>query len=1086
MALIAAIAIGSHTLSAWQNQIDGELRDSRGTPLAGAIVELRSGATRVTGTSENDGHFALSGAAPGSYTLSVKHNGATATSAQPITLPHAGVLRLEWSAIGELILAAESAAQTGTGGEQLSSKAVSELPLNKRDFSQLLLLAAGTMTDTNGAANFTQQFAVNGQRGTAAVFAMDGADSSDPEMGGATFSNFNVDAVQEIRSSSGWMPAEIGRGAAGFTDIITRSGTDAIHGSAFEFLRNAALDARNFFDRRSLANPGRIPPFIRNEFGLTNGGPIVRGRTYYFAEFQGFRQVLGTTQVLSVPTAAERTGLDTTAFPGDTLTVPVDSRIAKLLARYPLPNDPQGPYGARTFATSSKVTVVSNQFSARIDHRLSDKAQLFGRFSLNQIEGPTTNPSQTAIARDFAVDFVDHQRNAVITYRRTPSARLTWDLSVSFTRTTPSFPSLNHTDPALKFGDGLYEPFNNAAGSVIGAFGNLFQVRHNVTFVSGRHTWKAGAEIRANRDTTVYGTSPNGEYQFGGGTAYSPVEIRSASGAHNIHAGDPLPDSLTGLLTASAFTYSLAVAPAMFAQGDHIGDSAIHRDAYNFYLQDSWKLTPRLQLEYGIRYEINSRIREGGKRTSAPLLARETGVVPGSRFLINPDPAFRLDKNGWGPRVALRWSASPKTRVLAGAGVTTVLPNLWQDNALTGGTPFVLYPRLTAAPGQPIRFGTTITPEQIPVAYTPAGTPVFATGNSKDVPANTQMDVLRYERDLAALTPDGQITPLNVAGISPDFQNGYIGTWTAGIEQQFRSTTFNASYVGTAGVKLQSMDYPNGFTGADAAFAPYTQFDSTGRVTGGFGPLSLITNRSHSTYHALQLSAQNTLGKLGLGFQASYTLAKSIDDTSAVLGNLTAPQDPFHTRADKGPSSFDIRQAATFSLFQDLRHGFQVLGIGTFLSGLPFTIYSGVQQTGVGSNGSDRPDQIGVPALSTSRTVREDYFGLGLDNPSFFRIPTQVPGGTGPNRGRFGALGRNTFRGPGLRNFDIALIKDTPLLRRSGAERVTLQFRTEIFNVFNLVNFGLPSNIVLGPGFGQISRTAATSRQIQFSVKIIY
>ena len=232
------------------------------------------------------------------------------------------------------------------------------MPLNKRDFSQLLLLAAGTMTDTNGAANFTQQFAVNGQRGTAAVFAMDGADSSDPEMGGATFTNFNVDAVEEIRSSSGWMPAEIGRGAAGFTDIITRSGTNALHGSVFEFLRNAALDARNFFDQRSIAQPERIPPFIRNEFGLTNGGPVVipglyngRDRTFYFAEYQGFRQVLSDTEVIPVPTAAERSGLDTTAFPGDTLIVPVDPRIAKILARYPLPNDPTGPYGARTFAT---------------------------------------------------------------------------------------------------------------------------------------------------------------------------------------------------------------------------------------------------------------------------------------------------------------------------------------------------------------------------------------------------------------------------------------------------------------------------------------------------------------------------------------------------------------------------------------------------------------------------------------------------------------------------------------------------------------------------------------------------------------
>ncbi|MGD0128638.1 MAG: hypothetical protein ABSF46_25035 [Terriglobia bacterium] len=250
-----------------------------------------------------------------------------------------------------------------SGGERLSKQEVSTLPLNKRDFSALLLLAAGTMTDTNGAANFTQQFAVNGQRGVTTVFAMDGIDTTDPEMGGSTFSNFNVDAIQEVRSSSGVIPAEIGHGAAGFTEIITRTGTDDLHGSVFEFLRNSALDSRNFFDERSPVSPGRLPHFVRNEFGFTLGGPVVipgiyngRKRTYFFGQYQGFRQVLGTTQVLSVPTVLERKGVDNTAFPGDILLVPVNPQIAAVLARYPLPDDPQGPFGDRTYAAPAPVT----------------------------------------------------------------------------------------------------------------------------------------------------------------------------------------------------------------------------------------------------------------------------------------------------------------------------------------------------------------------------------------------------------------------------------------------------------------------------------------------------------------------------------------------------------------------------------------------------------------------------------------------------------------------------------------------------------------------------------------------------------
>ena len=155
-------------------------------------------------------------------------------------------------------------------------------------------------------------------------------------------------------------------------------------------------------------------------------------------------------------------------------------------------------------------------------------------------------------------------------------------------------------------------------------------------------------------------------------------------------------------------------------------------------------------------------------------------------------------------------------------------------------------------------------------------------------------------------------------------------------------------------------------------------------------------------------------------------------------------------------------------------------------TGLPFTVYSGIQQTAAGTSGADRPDQVGAPVLSTSRKVREDYFGAGANNASYFSIPIGVAGGTGPNRGVFGTLGRNTFRGPGMRSFDMALIKDTPLVSRGGSERAALQFRAEIFNVFNIVNFGLPSNVLLGPGFGEITRTAGTSRQIQFSLKLIY
>jgi hypothetical protein len=247
-----------------------------------------------------------------------------------------------------------------------------------------------------------------------------------------------------------------------------------------------------------------------------------------------------------------------------------------------------------------------------------------------------------------------------------------------------------------------------------------------------------------------------------------------------------------------------------------------------------------------------------------------------------------------------------------------------------------------------------------------------------------------------------------------------------------------------------------------------------------------------------------------LGFTANYTFSKSLDDTSSPLPGFfsayssamlqTPPQDPRNPGADKGPSIFDITHAFTVSLIQELpfdrlssfrrlgrmASGWQLLNISTLASGSPFTVYSGVQQTGIGVNSADRPDQVGLPVFSTRRKIREDYFGLGDANTSFFNIPIGVRGGTGPNQGRFGTLGRDTFRGPAYHNFDLALVKDTEFGHRVGREAATLQFRAELFNVFNLVNFGLPFNVLRGSGFGVINRTAGSSRQIQFSLKLIF
>lgn len=1104
----------------------GTVHNSADQPVAGAKVEVTGQQAHQTAITGSDGSFSFLDVTPGEYTLTLRLPNKPATAASSITIPSTPVL-LRISQQNTLTVSALPAVQTtvpeGTsGGEQLSSEAVSELPLNGRDFSTLLLLAAGTMTDVNGATNFTQQFAINGQRGVEAVFAIDGADTTDPEMGGAAFANFNVDAIEEIKSSSGWMPAEIGRGASGFTNIITRSGKSGFHGSFFEFIRNSAFDARNFFDYPSIVEPGRIPPFHRNEFGFTNGGPVVlphlydgRGKTFYFGQYQGFRQVLGTTQVLPMPTQAERAGLDKVSYPDgstDTLIVPVNPQIASVLARYPVPNNPSGAYGDRTYAAPSNVTTNADQFSIRIDQKLGEKGQFLGRFIYNNLTGPTTNPDQTTIDPSFGVQYVDRQRNVVFTYTRTVSPRFLWSSSLSITRTTPSFPTPNHTDPALKFVNGLFEGFNTAAGSVMSAFGNLFQGQQDFTWNLVHHVVKTGVEARLNRDTTYFGTSPNGEYDFGGGTVYSPIFIPSQSGMHDIQPGDPLPDTLSSLLIGYPYSYTVAVAPPYFSNGPHIGPAAINRNDFNFYAQDTWKISDRFTLDYGLRFEYYSPITERAHRTSSFLDINPPAGVE-QQYLINPQPGYQSGWHGWGPRVQLDWRAPGQVLVHVGGAVTVIPPNIWQDNFLTGSTPFVVYPRVNAAKNAEIPYGFQITPSELPPTYTPSGQNVFASGDPKQVPANTVMDVNRYQHDLAALSPGHQLSLLNLSAIDRHFGDGFLQTWTLGLERQFFGLTADAAYVGTAAFHLPRTSFPNAFPGASPGFAPYTIFDSSGAVAGGFGFESVITNTAHSSYNALQTSLSGTIKHGGPGIQAGYTWAKSLDDTSAVSGGtgstgavaLPIPQDPFNTHLEKGPSNFDVAHAFTVSVGQDLHlqdlsflqpvsktitAGWELLSISTINSGSPFTVYSGIQQTGVGTDGTDRPDQIGKPHLSTAHSStrpREDYFGKGADNSSYFYIPIDIPGGSGPNSGRFGTLGRNTFFGPAYYDFDYALIKGTPIGHRSsGVERANLQFRAEFFNIFNIVNMGLPANTIKGSGFGVISKTAGTSRQIQFSLKLIY
>ena len=501
---------------------NGTVRDAAGAAAPKAELKLQGKGNRYSTVTADTGAFHFVAPAPGSYELSVTFAGHQFRLATPLTIPIDAKSRVTLLADGSIAIAQESQPQA-SGGETLTGKAVSSIPLNKRDFSQLLLLAAGTMTDTNGATNFTQQFAMNGQRGVEAVFAMDGADIERSRNGRRHPFQLQCRRRGGDPFGSGWMPADIGRGAAGFTNIVTRSGTNQIPRlciripAQFRFRRAQLLRSQVPGESAAASRPsGATSSALRSAAPCSTARPISSSNIRASARCWAPRRCCPSPR----PTSARES-------------TPPPFRATLLRPRRP---DGRRHSEPLSVAERSRRTVRrahlrhlrrrsrpdADQFSVRLDHQLSPKDQLFARFSFDNLSGPTTNPDQTAIDPAFGVRYIDHQRNAVLTWARTASPTFSWESSLSFTRTTPSFPTADHTDPSLIFADGLYEAFNAAGGSVMAAFGNLFMGRQNFTWTRGQaHRSRSGAEFRANRDTTYFGIGSQRAVLFGGGAAYA-------------------------------------------------------------------------------------------------------------------------------------------------------------------------------------------------------------------------------------------------------------------------------------------------------------------------------------------------------------------------------------------------------------------------------------------------------------------------------------------------------------------------------------------------------------------------------------
>jgi len=666
--------------------IVGSVTDSAGALIPGAAVtavDKNTGFTRTT-TAATDGVYSLPRLPVGTYTISASATGFE-NSALQVTLDveqnREVNFKLSVQGISTKLEVAAVAppidTTTGTIGGLVEGRQVANLPLNGRDITNLMLMQPGQVPENNEGGT-----SGNGNRGTTNSSYLDGMDSSDNELGGFQFPNFNLDAISEFKILQNNYSAEYGRGAGTVVSIVSKTGTNEFHGSAFEFLRNDKLDARNFF-------APNVAPFRRNEFGVTFGGPIFipkvyngRNKTFFFFQWASYRQRLAVPVVMPVPTAAERQGqvpITTTSGQSYVVQVPVTSAASTILNAYPLPTNPNGVYGANTFQGAFSQPTNRDQFSGRLDQRFSDKDSFFFRYTVSNNSQLDTDANEAVINPTYSTTSVSNSINSGLSETHLFGPNLINEVRISGMQSVENYLSPVQGVTEVGFADGAlqsYGPDDGGGGFSLVAFSMTY--RDSLTWVKGRHTMNIGAEYRTVH-SSYFGTSvggPNGDYVFAAGSAL-PAAIQSTNGAYSLPAGAPSPNSIVSFMEGISQYYARAVAyPGFGPPGGGFAPFSMRRAAWAGWFQDDFKVTKSLTLNLGLRYEYNTVPFETGDRLA--------GIVNDPHFLsdpslylhmvLNPQPIYKADRKGFGPRFGMAWQALPKTVIRGGFAIFTNLP----------------------------------------------------------------------------------------------------------------------------------------------------------------------------------------------------------------------------------------------------------------------------------------------------------------------------------------------------------------------------------------------------------------------------
>jgi hypothetical protein len=1070
--------------------IVGNLTDKSGAPMPGVEISVTNDGTNATIriASDESGGFTAVNLIPGSYTVAASRTGFRPVTFRNFVLQVGQTARLDITM--EVGTVEQTVEVTGTlpllqtenasVGQVIEQGAVNALPLNGRNFVQLAILAPGV-----SGLDYAQSGTINtGRRpdelrpGGTAIQAngalsqsnqvlLDGIDNT--EMISQTFIvRPAVEGIQEFKVLTNNAGAEYGRSVGAVVVVTSKSGTNNFHGSLFEFLRNEKLDARNFFARSDAPKP----PFKLNQYGASLGGPVIRNRTFFFVNYEGYREVFGDTQLVTVPVAQVRNGdfngivpngvydpLTTRAnpaggatirdpFPGNTIPANRFDRIgAGLVNMWPLP---QRAGTANNYVSNPIKKSNIHRGDGRVDHQLGDKDYLFFRYSLDWADMTIPDTFNTNIGGNeasFAGDDTVRGRNMVGAWTHNFSPSVIGDFRYGYTQfnmallpttlTNPlwqTIPGRDTNDPyqpsAPIVGTTGYAGLGNARSTPLIRDQKTHSVVGNISMLKNNHSIKFGVDMRFR--TTGETASPPGESAFGRWVFDSAYSRNPASPTGT---GETIASMLLGF--PSAIRRDVFVA----------GTATLRTNEMNFYVRDEWRVNSKLTLNVGVHYEINTPFSEKDNKwvnfdpaTGRQLIAGQNGVDSSGNIAT--------DYSSIGPRISLAYQMNKGTVLRAGYGLF-YFP---QGNAGTNIRQF----------------------RQVPYDFV-----VNLPFSGNDIPPTSASQGFPLTTSVPDLTKGPAFYALR--GVTPDFRNGQMQQFNATVQREVgRDMVATVGFVGSSGAKLywaRNINLPSPGPGAVDPRRPYAA--SLPGVTG----ITWLESSGNSFFSSLQATFEKRFSN-SFYFLGNWTWSHGLDNVGGDGGaNGPVPQDPTNRRADWSSSNSDVRHrvnlATTYQLpfgkgkryandggaLSYIIGGWEVGGLAVLQSGLPYTVTVAGSPSNT-SNGSRANPVPGVNPIPANQSIN-----LWFDPAAF----------TSPPAFTWGTLGRNTLRAPALYNFDFSVSRKFVI-----AETRELQFRTEFFNGLNHPQFGLPNSTAGVGGAGTITSTQRSNRQIQFALRFAF